>query len=418
MLFKKIAIVSLCIVLSLCTTACRKTDGNLSSNYSNVSIVTDVYNEGEIDTGSENTTASEITQGSEISNTSSDNTPSTKEEVTVNMKEKYGFNTLKSVEYYCVKDIPYGDAEYEITAILTDTGSNIGYMGDISCKTKGVTVDGKKVTIPYDYKINNKSITLTATHRPSGVSIDFNITFDTWEMIFEDEFNGTELNTDVWNVWDSADWQYFYSPDSMFLDGNGHLINRVSILETPDSEFGYTRKSGAITTKDKYEHTYGYFEISMIPHRTTGLLGAFWLMAGDMGDKDAANDNSSVNGAEIDVVETIFDTKIPSHAVHWDGYTNTKSYNVYGKLEPIPEVFDGNFHTFAVRWTPDEYVFLVDGKVTARTEAEGGCNQPGYMLISSHFNEEWAGEVVLKPGEYTDMVVDYVRVYQSSSDPT
>ncbi|MBQ8740734.1 MAG: glycoside hydrolase family 16 protein [Clostridia bacterium] len=417
MLFKKITIVSLCIVLSLCTTACRKTDGNLSSNYSNVSIVTDVYNEGEIDTGSENTTASEITQGSEISNTSSDNTPSTKEEVTVNMKEKYGFNTLKSVEYYCVKDIPYGDAEYEITAILTDTGSNIGYMGDISCKTKGVTVDGKKVTIPYDYKINNKSITLTATHRPSGVSIDFNITFDTWEMIFEDEFNGTELNTDVWNVWDSADWQYFYSPDSMFLDGNGHLINRVSILETPDSEFGYTRKSGAITTKDKYEHTYGYFEISMKPHRTNGMMGAFWIMAGDMGDKDAANDNSSVNGAEIDVVETLYNTKIPSHAVHWDGYTNTKSYGGTGKLQPIPEVFDGNFHTFAVRWTPDEYVFLVDGKVTARTEAEGGCNQPGYMLISTHFNEDWVGKVTMQPGEHTDMIVDYVRVYKNSSDP-
>ena len=415
--FKRIAILTLCIILSLCTTACRKNVNDLSSNSSTESIITDIYSEVEIDTGSENTTTSIITQNSDISNVSSDNTISSKEESTVNMKEKYGFNTLKSVEYYCVKDIPYGDAEYEISAILTDTGSNIGYMGDISCKTKGITVDGKNVSIPYDYKINNKSVTLTATHRPSGVSIDFNITFDTWNMIFEDQFNGTELNKDVWNVWDSADWQYFYSPDSIFLDGNGHLINRVSILENPDSKYGYTRKSGAITTKDKYEHTYGYFEISMKPHLTTGMMGAFWLMAGDMGDKDAVDDNSSVNGAEIDIVETLYNTKIPSHAVHWDGYTNTKSYSGTSNLQPIPEVFDGNFHTFAVRWTPDEYVFLVDGKVTARTEAEGGCNQPGYMLISTHFNEEWVGKVTLHPGEHTDMIVDYVRVYKNSSDP-
>ena len=113
-------------------------------------------------------------------------------------------------------------------------------------------------------------------------------------------------------------WQYFYSPDSIFLDGKGHLVNRVSILDTPHPEYEYTRKSGAITSKDKYDSTYGYYEISMIPHLTTGFWGAFWLMAGDMGDPDAADDNSSVNGAEIDVVETIFDTKIPSHAVHWD----------------------------------------------------------------------------------------------------
>lgn len=414
----KISSLLLCIAMLFSIIGCKKANSDLSSNYSDVSTITDVYHQVEIDNSSNNTTTSEITQSSNMSSTSSNNTVSSKNEEPIDMEEKYGFNTLKSVEYSCVKDIPYGDAEYEITAILTDKGSNIGYMGDITCKTKGITVDGKKVFIPYDYKTSNKSVTLTATHRPSGVNVDFTITFDTWKMIFEDEFNGTELNTDVWNVWASADWQYFYSPDSMFLDGNGHLINRVSILETPDSEYGYTRKSGAITTKDKYEHTYGYFEISMKPHRTNGMMGAFWIMAGDMGDKDAANDNSSVNGAEIDVVETLYNTKIPSHAVHWDGYTNTKSYSGTGKLQPIPEVFDGNFHTFAVRWTPEEYVFLVDGKVTARTEAEGGCNQPGYMLISTHFNEDWVGKVTMQPGEHTDMVVDYVRVYQSSSDPT
>ena len=117
----------------------------------------------------------------------------------------------------------------------------------------------------------------------SGESYDFKINLDKWDLVFEDNFDGTALNTKIWNVWDHTDWQYFYSPDSIFLDGNGHLVNRVSVLDTPHPQYGYTRKSGAITTKDKYDSTYGYYEISMIPHLTTGFWGAFWMMAGDMG---------------------------------------------------------------------------------------------------------------------------------------
>lgn len=45
------------------------------------------------------------------------------------------------------------------------------------------------------------------------------------------------------------------------------------------------------------------------------------------------------------------------------------------------------------------------------------CNQPAYMLISSHFGETWAGDVTLKAGEYSDTVVDYVKIYQSPSNP-
>lgn len=353
--------------------------------------------------------------GDDLSSNSQNNIISTKVDKSINMEEKYGFNSIENVEYNCLKDIPYGDAEYEITGVLTDKGSDVGYVSDITCDDKGVTVNEKVVTIPYEYKKKHDYVTITAKHKFSKTSCKFKINFDKWDLIFEDNFDGTTLNTKIWNVWDSADWQYFYSPDSIFLDGKGHLVSRVSILDNPDPKYEYTRKSSAITSKDKYDSTYGYYEISMIPHLTTGFWGAFWLMAGDM-DGDAPDDNSSVNGAEIDVAETIFDTKITNHAVHWDGYENTKSWNIYNELSPIPNVFDGKFHTFAVRWTPDEYVFMIDGNVTARTEAQGGCNQPAYMLISSHFGEWWAGDLTLKAGEYSDMIVDYVRIYQTPSD--
>ena len=415
---KKILCLTMGLILLLSATACKKADDDLSSNYAYSSTITDIYQETESDNSNENVTSSKATQSSTVSTASPNHTTSNgknEKNENINIKEKYGFNSITSVEYSYIKDIPYGDAEYKVTDVLTDTGLNMNYAVKITCKSKDIIINENTVTIPYKYKKNNDYVALTATHVASGESYDFKINLDKWDLVFEDNFDGTALNTKIWNVWDHTDWQYFYSPDSIFLDGNGHLVNRVSVLDTPHPQYGYTRKSGAITTKDKYDSTYGYYEISMIPHLTTGFWGAFWMMAGDMGE-DAADDNSSVNGAEIDVVETIFDTKIPSHAVHWDGYEHTKSWNIYGSLQPLPNVFDGKFHTFAVRWTPSEFIFLVDGNVTALTEAAGGCNQPAYMLISSHFGEWWAGALTLKAGEYSDMIVDYVRIYQTPSD--
>ena len=187
----------------------------------------------------------------------------------------------------------------------------------------------------------------------------------------------------------------------------------MSVLEKPDTVTGETQISGAMTTQGKFETTYGYFEIRMIPHKAEGLMGAFWLMCGDMGDKDAADDGTAKNGCEIDIIETFYHRKDPSHTIHWDGYTHTKSHHFNNSGRD--DIFDGNYHTFAFRWSPTEYAFLIDNVVTGKTNEVDICDQPGYLLISSHFNTN-AGTLPIGAGEHTDMVVDYVRVYQSPVD--
>lgn len=84
--------------------------------------------------------------------------------------------------------------------------------------------------------------------------------------------------------------------------------------------------------------------------------------------------------------------------------------------KPPDTHYDGNFHKFAVQWTPTDFIFLIDDKVTYRWTGTDGCEMPGYLLISSHVNLEGTGELVLKPGEYSDMIVDYVRVYSSDDN--
>ena len=423
MKFNRILCLMLCVAILLCATACRKNPSSLSSNSSDTSSFQEVYQDVEFIepdntvTSSKTDTSSQNNTSSTVSDSGSKPTPSQTDDSAKDVLAMlYGFKSIEKVNYYCVKNLPNSDAIYAITEIITDTGTNIcDSTSEILCDDKNIKIDQKIITVPYSYLKKHKSVKLTAYHSGMDVKLDFTIKFeDKWDLVFEDDFEGTTIDLNKWNIWDEMrDWRYSYSKDNMILDGKGNLINRMSVLEKPDTVTGETQISGAMTTQGKFETTYGYFEIRMIPHKAEGLMGAFWLMCGDMGDKDAADDGTAKNGCEIDIIETFYHRKDPSHTIHWDGYTHTKSHHFNNSGRD--DIFDGNYHTFAFRWSPTEYAFLIDNVVTGKTNEVDICDQPGYLLISSHFNTN-AGTLPIGAGEHTDMVVDYVRVYQSPVD--
>lgn len=343
----------------------------------------------------------------------------------------YGLKSLETVNYTCYKDIPNGDAQYEIVEVLNEKGQDLKISCDYKCDSDDITIDGLVITVPAKYKAKHKSAKITAVHRLSGLKIDFKLKFETnYKLIFEDEFEGDTLNTDVWtDIWNTDldyetrdTYSYAYLKDNAFVDGKGHLINRVEALSEKNKDGNPVYSSSLISTKNGFESRYGYYEMSAIPHLTTGLWGAFWILAGDMDDDDAPEDNTTKNGVEIDIFETLMSKNAVRHALFWDGYGwyETESGEWESKTQgggvmapETPEIFDGKFHKFALQWTPTDFIFLVDDQVTYRWTNSDGCNKPGYMLISSHVNSEGTGELLLKPGEYTDMIVDYVRVYSS-----
>lgn len=420
--FKKISCLIMCIAMLLCTTACKKT---ASSSSSDVSTITEIYcddnkdNTGSTDNQTSSTTSTPSSNDTESDNVSNDSDDDDEENLT--MEEKYGFNYFKTAEVSCLKDIPYSDAEYEITEVLTDKGTDVCYMTELVCDTAGIKIDGKKVTVPYDYRQKHDSLTLSARHRASGVSCDFTIKFDKWELIFEDNFNGTEIDFTKWdycpNYYRDKGYANTWKDEYSFVDGSGHLVSRTYATGETNDEGKPICYSGALWSKDLFESSYGCYVVSAKLHHNTGMWGAFWLVTGDMDDpKNCPDDNSGVNGAEIDIFESLYNYGGVSHAVHWDGWSGyTKSMPHKGYITDI-DTYDNEFHTFALRWSPTEYVFMVDGKVTLRTDAGGICNQPGYINLTTECGT-WAGDFTLKKGEHSDMLIDYVRVYQSSSDP-
>lgn len=216
-----------------------------------------------------------------------------------------------------------------------------------------------------------------------------------WELVWHDEFDGTELDDTKWEVPDNRRRDGWWSPKAVQLDGKGHLLIRTF-------EEGGKYYDACVRTRGKFEHAFGYYVARMRLQRQPGHWCAFWLYAPAVGRIG----NEGRDGTEIDIMEKPWLDDRVQHALHWDGYGS--HHRSEGHVARVAGVMEG-FHTFSLYWSPDEYVFYVDGKETWRTRAGGVCQVPLYIKLSDEIGK-WAGDI--KTAKLPDDVaVDYVRVY-------
>ena len=413
------------ITSNVSNNASGNVSNNVSSDISNDNISSNVSNDVS-DNNSSNAPNSVVSNtSSNVSSNPSITNPYYETESEEDNIYKFNFDSIDTVNYFCIKNIPDSDIVYAVTEIIADTQQDISIGCKLYSNDSNVKINNNTITIPYSYKKQNKPVVITVRYSLTGQSCDFKIKYqDDWQMVWEDEFDGDEIDFTKWDyrpdMLRDKGYVNYWDKSTMFVDGKGNLISRA----TPGKKtiWDYSTKqnkevdaylSGAISTKGLFESTYGYYEAKVKLHHQTGMWGAFWLICGDM-DTDAPADNSSVNGCEIDVFESLYNYGGVTQNMHWDGFRgNTVSLPSNGYVTYI-DTYDDQYHTFALSWTPNEYVFLVDGIVTRRTKAAGICNQPGYMIISTECGT-WAGKWVLDEGESSDMLVDYVRVYQSDT---
>jgi beta-glucanase (GH16 family) len=218
----------------------------------------------------------------------------------------------------------------------------------------------------------------------------------TWKLVWDDEFDGDVLDSRKWEIPPEAPRQDgLWSPRSIRLDGKGHLL-----IETRKEGKDYL--SGCVRTRGIYEHAFGYYEARCKMQAQPGFWSAFWMYSPEVGHiGDAGRD-----GTEIDIFEKPSLDDWTEHSLHWDGYG--KVHRQAGKKVEVPGIMKG-FHTFGLWWSPDEYVFYVDGKETWRTRAGGVCQVPVYLKLSTEIGD-WAGDI--KKAKLPDaFAVDYVRVF-------
>jgi len=225
---------------------------------------------------------------------------------------------------------------------------------------------------------------------------------DTYQMVWNDEFDGTSVDLTKWNYRAEGTVRNYgtVSRQTISLDGKGH----VSIKVTRDSGGKYY--IGELGTQGIYEPTYGYFECRAKMNQQMGPHVAFWLQSPTMSKVG----DPATNGTEIDIFE--YHRKTPQilyHNLHWDGYG--ADHKTTGQKTTIQGI-DSGFHTFGLEWNEKEYIFYVDGKETWRTNSVVS-NRSEYLILSTELTG-WGGDPAL--GNFPDEVVfDYVRVFQSKN---
>jgi beta-glucanase (GH16 family) len=235
------------------------------------------------------------------------------------------------------------------------------------------------------------------------LSFSQNIPVEGYELFWSDEFDQGKL--------DETKWMHRYPgprrnavniQSAVSVHEAGHLIITTDRI-------GGRYYTGMISTEGKFMTTFGYFEAKVYLQKQPGHWSAFWLQSPTKG-REVGNVRDS--GAEIDIFEYLGNKrKRVQHAVHWDGYKKEHLKSKNHKLKN--RNLKNGWHTFGLLWTPDEYIFYVNGEETWRT-SEGVSHRSQYIILSLEV-EGWAGKI--KRADLPDsFLVDYVRVYKPGKE--
>lgn len=246
-----------------------------------------------------------------------------------------------------------------------------------------------------------------------------------YKLVWEDNFDGEELNRDDWNVelhepgWVNNELQeYVDSKDNIYLEDGKLIIQALKTVSRGSASY----TSGRINTQNKHDYKFGRFEVRAKVPTGQGFLPAFWLMATD----------ENLYGqwpkcGEVDIMEVVGSDVTTAYGnIHY-GEPHEDNQGIYQLTDGD---FYSDFHVFACEWEPDEIRWYVDGElfhtVNDWFSAREGIgevtypapfDQPFYIILNLAVGGDWPGNP--KPGVEFDetcrMVVDYVRVYQKES---
>lgn len=211
-----------------------------------------------------------------------------------------------------------------------------------------------------------------------------------WQLVFSDDFTGTELNRDIWHSYgnwagmESDNWsesrygpgnQHIYLDDQVVIDsGICHLLlTRKDVswrCDTCANTATAAYAAGEIFTYYTRPFLYGRYEARLKMPTAPNLHATFWLWP--------APNHTEVTGIEIDIAEAYggpvralpFNSGSNRHvnySIHrWGPDDHLELRNRFprqGWLNVLGgNYFDmGDWHTYTFDWLPDAMHFYVDG---------------------------------------------------------
>lgn len=212
-------------------------------------------------------------------------------------------------------------------------------------------------------------------------------------LLFEDDFDSDALDRSKWMVvgpdlWVNNEQQaYIDSPDTIHILPAGSIAGAQGgvLAIQPKYQPGYRTPSGRtadfvsgrITTRGKFDFTYGTASARIKMPDAKGAWPAFWMLG---------NGEWPATG-EIDIMEYVGEKDWISSALHGPGYSGDTPLVARHVFTNGSDVTD--WHIYSVDWSPDEILFRIDGTPTYRVtramvERHGrwAFDNPKYLLLN------------------------------------
>jgi len=244
-----------------------------------------------------------------------------------------------------------------------------------------------------------------------------------WQLVWEENFDGTELNMDNWNIetgghgWGNREAQHHTGrPENLRVE-NGNLIIQVRREDYRGNQY----TSARITTANKQDFLYGKVEARIKLPRGGGTWPAFWMMGYGRwpycGEIDIMEHVGNRPGWILHAVHTRLRNGMGIPAGNWHFERH------------FPNV-DSEFNVYGIEWHQnymfgrDAIHFYVNGERTASIMEEGTepnshqwpFNTPFYIILNVAFGGTLGGaidnSIFDDPNNPVQMKVDWVRVYQ------
>lgn len=252
-----------------------------------------------------------------------------------------------------------------------------------------------------------------------------------YQLVWSDEFNGTELNRDNWNIeignngsngnnpgWGNNELQYYTDRPENISVSNGTL--KITALEENYKGCNYT--SARIQTAGKQSFQYGKMEARMKLPLVDGVWPAFWMMG--------YNEKGWPYCGEIDIMEAWNTGQFAQGAFHWfnefgTGMLYGTQYR-YRQMNSIMNDFKGfdksQWHVYAIEWNANEISWLVDDKVYYTLDVSTKDKTEAHGLYYFLLNVAVGGNLpAMAPVSGTlpaTAEIDYVRAYQLTTNPS
>lgn len=230
-------------------------------------------------------------------------------------------------------------------------------------------------------------------------------------LVFLDEFNGDSLNLNTWNYelgngcptlcgWGNNEWQEYNKNNVATV--NSQLV--ISATKQGDKYY-----SGRITTKDKFEFTYGTIEVKAQLPKGKGLWPAIWMLGHDI------DTNTWPACGEIDIME--YAGKQPGE-IHTTLHTPESFGQSFNTKSTTIDSIEDSFHIYKTIWSPSQIQFFIDNLLVytfspeIKDDTTWPFDKPFYIILNLAVGGNFGGTEVDDAIFPEDFVIDYVKVFQ------